>query len=353
MGGENRPTRVDVNSTSTPRAGMTSSVLSGARRQNFYALVDALYRADGCNAALSLATEPGDEKVRFSADPSIAFPGRDVVKVTQNDRGQYEVTVAFLGLHGSQGPLPGYYLEQIAQESAQGEVGLAAFLDLFSHRLIQFTWHIWRKYRWHICFRNGGTDEFTQRMYALVGLGSQSLRDRLAINHSAMLAYAGVLAGPGRSPEIICDLVCHCFDLEEVTLHNWQLRKVDILPDEQNRLGSCLQRDWEQKPRSVLGRNFTLGSQIPDISGKFLLRIRGLSRERFLSFLPNGESFLPLTTFVSFALRDQFAWDLSLEMAPGQIGGMKLGDERTCRLGWTTFAGQPEERPGVTIRVRA
>lgn len=354
MDGQNRPARADVNRHAADAPERTFSMDGiNVRRHNFFALVDAIYRITGKHSDISLATDPDEEVVRFEADTSLAFPGSDVVRITQNDSGQYVVTVAFSGLHGSQSPLPGFYLDQIAWESTQGESGMADFLDLFSHRLIQFIWHIWRKYRWYICFNNGGTDEFTQRMYALVGLGSQSLRDRLVINHSKMLAYTGVLAGPGRSPEIICDLVSHCFDLEDVTLQRWQLRKVDIRPSQQNRLGGFLQRDWRRLPRSVLGQNFTLGNQVLDRSGKFLLRIRGLSRERFLTFLPNGESFLPLTMFVAFILRDQFAWDLRLEMAPKQIGGMTLGDERTSRLGWTTFVGQPETCPGVTIKVRA
>ncbi len=120
---------------------------------------------------------------------------------------------------------------------------------MFSHRLTQFVWHIWRKYRYHISFRNGGVDAFSQRMYSLVGLGHRQLRDKLAINHSKMLAYSGILANPGRSPEIICGLVSHCFDLSEVTLQNWQRRKVDIEPDQQIVWGAILlkmAKNWRE-----------------------------------------------------------------------------------------------------------
>ncbi len=72
---------------------------------------------------------------------------------------------------------------------------------MFSHRLTQFVWHIWRKYRYHISFRNGGVDAFSQRMYSLVGLGHRQLRDKLAINHSKMLAYSGS-GKSGTIPEI-------------------------------------------------------------------------------------------------------------------------------------------------------
>ncbi|NHW68617.1 type VI secretion system baseplate subunit TssF [Escherichia coli] len=232
-------------------------------------------------------------------------------------------------------------------------VSVGDFLDMFSHRLTQFVWHIWRKYRYHISFRNGGVDAFSQRMYSLVGLGHRQLRDKLAINHSKMLAYSGILANPGRSPEIICGLVSHCFDLSEVTLQNWQRRKVDIEPDQQNSLGSYSLKNGEKLAgRSVLG-NFVLGTRVPDLSGKFQLSITSLTRKQFLSFLPSGENFLPLTMFVSFILRDQLAWDLHLGLAPEQVGAMRLGDNKSALLGWTSFLGTPEERPSVTIRVRS
>lgn len=147
-----------------------------------------------------------------------------------------------------------------------------------------------------------------------MGLGHRQLRDSLPVNHSKMLAYAGILANPGRSPEIVCTLVAHCFDLNlsDVTLQNWQRRMVDIEPDQQNSLGCYTIKNGEKLAgRSVLG-NFVLGTRVPDLSGKFQLSINHLSRKQFLSFLPSGENFLPLAMFVSFVLRDQLAWDLHL-----------------------------------------
>ena len=103
--------------------------------------------------------------------------------------------------------------------------------------------------------------------------------------------------------------------------------KSPIDPAHQNRLGV---RNPKGKTaghipgRSILGVNFTLGARVPDRSGKFLLQIGGLSRERYLSFLPDGENHLPLTMFLSFILRDQFAWDLRLCLALQQAKGMRL-----------------------------
>jgi hypothetical protein len=128
---------------------------------NFYVLMEALYRRYGEPAQEpSLRTEPAQEVALFKSDPSIAFPGSELTSLIRNDAGQFTLTTKFLGFSGSQSPLPGYYLDRMARESAQNEEGLAAFLDLFSHRWTQFAYHAWRKYRYYICFRNGGTDGF-------------------------------------------------------------------------------------------------------------------------------------------------------------------------------------------------
>ncbi len=118
-----------------------------------------------------------------------------------------------------------------------------------------------------------------------------------------------------------------------MTLQNWQRRKVDIEPDQQNSLGSYSLKNGEKLAgRSVLG-NFVLGTRVPDLSGKFQLSITSLTRKQFLSFLPSGENFLPLTMFVSFILRDQLARDLHLGLAPEQVGAMRPGDNKKCAAG--------------------
>lgn len=154
---------------------------------------------------------------------------------------------------------------------------------------------------------------------------------------------------------MVCNLVSHCFDLSDVSIESWQLRKVAIDPAQQNRLGV---RNSKRKTagyvpgRSVIGVNFTLGARVPDRSGKFLLRLGNLSMARYLSFLPEGENHQALTMFISFLLRDQFAWDLRLDLAPDQAKGMRLGDRSRSCIGRTAFIGQPKMPPSVTLHIR-
>ncbi|WP_323839540.1 type VI secretion system baseplate subunit TssG [Photorhabdus africana] len=347
MAGTNRSTSVDVtdNNSSAKRSLDVS-------KYDFYQLVELLNQLAVAWEKTGQTNRPDREAICFTSSASLAFPTRDIVSVKRTKQGRFHVEVSFLGLHGSQSPMPGYYLDSLAWEDAQDENRLTDFLNVFNHRSIVMLHQIWRKYRYYICFDKDGQDDFSQRMFSLVGLGSRVNRTHLKINHSKMLAYAGLLANPGRSPEVICSLVSHCFDLPDVTVHGWQLRKVAIPSSQQNRLGEKLTIDGDKNTEmSVLGENFTIGSWIKNYNSKFMLCINDLSRERFLSFLPDGKNFLPLVMFICFVLRDQLAWDLRLGLAENQAGGMVLGTKLNNNLGWTSFLGEPEKKPFITISV--
>src|SRR5690606_20987072 len=211
-----------------------------------------------------------------------------IVSLRQDDSGLHHLEVAFLGLHGSQSPMPGYYLDELAWEYAWQEPRLGLFLDFFHHRLLTLLHRIWRKYRYHVRFQDDGRDGFSRQMFALVGLGNEAVRDSLPVNRAKMLSYAGMLASPSRSPEVISGLVMHCFDLESVEVDDWQMRKVAVCEEQQNRLGQS---------GVALGQDFISGERVNDCAGKFVLKINNLSFRAFLRFLPDGDQHQPLVRF--------------------------------------------------------
>jgi len=151
------------------------------------------------------------------------------------------------------------------------------------------------------------------------------------------------MAGRSRSPEVVSGIVGHCFDLDDVSIEQWVLRKVAIAGDQQTRLGQS---------NATLGSDTLVGSQIRDRSGKFILRIRNLSRQRFADFLPNGQDHQRLVKLVEFATREQLAYDLELQMRAQDIHPIQLGQD--VRLGWNSFV-TPEKsrrRPAVRIQIR-
>ncbi len=312
------------------------------RNYDFFQLVELLCRSEGQDIEQLENRLPENEKIRYTASASLGFPASDIVSVSKSDRG-YDVEVAFLGLQGAQSPLPGYYLENLACQYMHDEGGLGNFLNFFNHRLLMLLHRAWRKYRYYVRYRPQGADRFSHNMFSLLGLGSDALRESVSINHSKMLAYSGLLAAPGRSSKVVAGLIAHCFDLNNVEILAWQYRRVAIASQQQNRLGAA-----NMSP----GVDFVIGEFVPDISSKYVLKINELSYSLFLRFLPNGDLFSSLTTVMSFIMREQFAWDLELNLARNQSEKTCLGRGKGCLLGWTTFLAPLPQELKVTLCVQ-
>lgn len=319
-------------------------VLGNARRYSFFQLVDLIHRHHGDDLERG-QDQPSQERIRYSATAGLGFPGSDVLSalLPEHEHAPYQMEISFLGLHGSQSPLPGYYLEDLAWESGQNLGVRRHFLDFFNHRLVTLFHRSWRKYRYYVRFQPGATDGFSEHLFALTGLGDSRLRDATPINWSKMLAYAGLMAGRSRSPEVVSGIVAHCFDLDEVAIEQWVLRKVAIPQDQQTRLGQA---------NAELGESTLMGAAIRDRSGKFVLRLSGLTKQRFADFLPNGCDHHRLLKLVEFTTREPLAYDLELVMQRPEVQPMQLGQD--VRLGWNTFVDPDtqKEPAGVRIQIR-
>lgn len=320
-------------------------VLGNARRYNFFQLVDLIHRHHGDDLERAQDEQPQQERIRFSASAGLGFPGSDVVSAMspEHEHAPYQMEVSFLGLHGSQSPLPGYYLEDMAWEAGQNLGVRRHFLDFFNHRLVTLFHRAWRKYRYYVRFQPEASDGFSDHIFALVGLGDPQLRKATPVNWSKMLAYAGLMAGRSRSPEVVSGIIGHCFDLDSVEIEQWVLRRVGIPADQQTRLGFA---------NCSLGQDTLVGAGIRDRSGKFILRIRNLDRQRFADFLPNGQDHERLVKLVEFVTREQLAYDLELQMRERDVKPMRIGAD--VRLGWNSFVTpeKAKEHPVVRIQIR-
>lgn len=316
-------------------------VIQGARRYEFYQLVELLHRHHGDDLEQRHGgSVPSFQRVRYNASASLGFPSSDVLALRESQEGQYEMQVSFLGLQGSQSPLPGYYLETLAHSAAHKEGAAGDFLDFFNHRLLTLAHRNWRKYRHYVRYQDDAKDGFSAAIFALVGLADSDLRVETPINWSKMLAYAGLLAGRSRSPDVVCGIVGHCFDLASVEIDEWVMRWVEIPADQRSRTGMA---------GMTLGEDMVAGERVADVKGKFALCLRGLSLARFRDFLPDGEEHKPLRTLVSFVLREPLAYDLELELLESEVKPMRLGDAGSCQLGWTTFV-DPESDDSTARR---
>lgn len=280
--------------------------------------------------------------LEFQANPSLGFPGSDVDRVEFfEEHGQIRARMRFnlIGLVGSGSPLPAFYGEQALGDSDDGNP-TRNFLDLFHDRLQRLMLPIWKKYRYRTSFRAGALDPFSAQLFSLIGLGGEEIRCAKELNWKRLLPYLGLLSLRAHSAALIEAVLRYYFKHAELNIEQCIERRVEILDEQRNRLGAA---------NSALGEDLVLGESVCDRSGKFRIHIRELDWQRFHEFLPIGLGYQPLCALVRFTLRDPLDYDIRLVLRQEEIRELRIGDENTCRLGWTSWLGRENADGVVTL----
>ncbi len=324
----------DKNRTATP--ALISELLRNPQQFTFYQAVRLLLADSVDSRQQDLSCPANEEQVRFRPHASFGFPSSDVQSIDKqlvehDGQPPYRMTINFSGLYGSVSPLPAFYTEELLAGNRE-ESNQRDFFDLFHHRIIALIYYSWEKYRYYLQFQPGGTDRFSQWIYALVGLGGREQRDGLDLDWERLLAYIGLLSM--RS--------CSAPTLSRIISHYFLGLPVNIL--------ECIER-WvviDQQQHALLGENCnslgidcTIGERVRDRSGKFRVSIGPLNFSDFRKYLPDGANYRSLHDLVRFSLKDQLDFDISLKLLEDEIPALNLSSSNPCRLGWSTWLGEP------------
>ncbi|HBN9879262.1 TPA: type VI secretion system baseplate subunit TssG [Pseudomonas aeruginosa] len=325
---------------------LTGLMLAEARNYDFFRLMDQLHRIHADNLEQRDRLRPVHQRVRLSTHAGLSFPASDVADAARLPDGassDYLVQTNFFGLHGTDSPLPGYYLDRLAYEAGQGTGIRPAFLDFVNHRVLTLLHHAWRKYRYFVRFQHDAQDQFSKYVFALIGLGDNDLRGETPIAWSRLLSFAGLVAGRGRSPTMVAGIIAHCFDLRSVRIRQFEHRYTSVPTDQRNAVG---------RRNCTLARDFVLGRRARTIQSKFTISITGLSQARFRDFLPTGADHPRLCKLVEFLLRDPHAYDLELGLRRDEVKPLNIARDQGSHLGWTSFLRQPGRRPPPLVRIK-
>ena len=299
---------------------------------HFPVLVERLWRELGMDPELN--PDPQQAPIQFRVSAGLGFAPGEVVACRRHPTPCVEVP--FLGLQGSQSPLPGYYLDALAWRQLQQQNQLAEFLDLLHQRWLTLLHRIWRKYRYELRARPGGSDCLSRCLLALSGPPPQG------ISPEQWLSGVSSLTAAGQSAAALSSIIRYCFGYPLVTIHPWQRRRVPLSPEQQNRLGGR---------QTTLGESLLLGASVADCAGKFRLQLQQLTLAQFLPLLPNGRSLVRLRRLIAQRLQHGLVWDLQLELAPGEAPRWRLGSTPRVRLGQSCFLGHAPDIPQLVFSV--
>ena len=280
------------------------------------------------------------EALRLRPDRGLTFSPADVreagpLPAKEDEQGEirrfdregeiYQVVVNFMGLYGFSTPSPIYLTELI--NSPEIDSGpLKEWLDLFNHRLISFYYRAWQKYRYPYRYEAGARDEVSAHILSFIGLRDPSVQDLTHLPIARLVRYVGLLAPRTRPLIGLRLLLADYFQIDSVRIKPWILRWVPVAAEQQNRIGFA---------NSSLGQDMVLGSESPDRSGKFRVRMGPLAYEQYRSFLPDTERFRQLSALVHLWVGDRFDFDFEFILRREDIPEARMGGGEGAQLGWT------------------
>jgi type VI secretion system protein ImpH len=296
-------------------------------------LLEALQRQVGA----SFSREENSQTIRFQSRVNFNFPASEVQDISL-DSDVTRVAVNFLGLAGATGPLPAPYAEMVLEALARKDHGAVDFLDIFNNRLV---WLLYRARQAHhpvMTARAPHEGQVAKYLFSLIGLGQNSLRDRLKIPDRSLLHYSGLLANRVRSAAGLERLLSDYFDVQ-VNVNQFRGVWRELETAQQTRLG-------DGGSNQCLGGGIVLGRRVWDQSGGLSITFGPLDRERFTAFLPKRSASRALCELARFYVGLDYEIQIRLLLKPADVPQSALGKARLGYTSWLlrhAYAGESAE----------
>lgn len=299
---------------------------------DFFQAVRLLERFRPERTSVGQFAHPDTEVARFGTHASLAFPASQIQEADWPEDAPVRMMVNFMGLTGPEGVLPNPYTSLIIERLRASDFSLRDFLDIFNHRMISLFYRAWRKYRFDVAYEQDERDRFSRHLLSLIGLGTDGMRDRLAVSDDTLIYYAGLLAQRPRSAQALQQILSDYFEVP-VAIEQFSGGWYRLDPETQCRLSE------ENNNSEELGFGAVAGDEMWNQQSRVQIMLGPLSLERYADFLPNGKSFEPLRAWIKFFSNDEWDFELRLILEREQVPACTLGADGLSgpQLGWVSW----------------
>ncbi|CAM2065651.1 type VI secretion system baseplate subunit TssG [Sulfidibacter corallicola] len=303
------------------------SLAEAAEHCEFLQLVRLLERARPHCRPLAEGVEPEREAVRFKAATGLAFPGREIDRLTFGDTPEEPPTLwcRHPVLTGQFGPLPQMFTEWIMEQEANGDRAASDFLDIFHHRLIALYVRIHKAFMPALSTVDSGEARLSGHLASLLGLVVGTDDARRGPGDRAYLALAGLLLDRNPNPVNLRALVAAFFGISA--------RVVPFRGRWESLESGTTARLSGIGEGATLDGTTALGGRAWIADGAFDLVLGPLTPARAGDFLPDGSAFDDLCDLVRRFTGPSLDFQIVVHVAAEPTKGAPLGSDR-ARLGW-------------------
>ncbi|HEY1996362.1 type VI secretion system baseplate subunit TssG [Paraburkholderia sp.] len=332
---------------------LVEALLARAPKMNFMQLCQLLEVRVPERPGFGTRDTPEHEPVRFRPRARVGFPAGEIASVEFDEDGATygpdappTVRTTFMGLYGVDAAMPSHMIDDIVLRT-EGHEALEAFLDQFNHRIATLLYRAWKKYRYPVGFRPGGTDAHSRKLLSLAGFGWGEKPARAGLPDSRVLALLGLLIQRTRTPEGLAGVVA-------LAVPGVDVRVDEFFPTHKGAgkpqpLTSKANVDGVrgEDPRRGLASGYVLGTRLAYRSRAARVTLRPASAEQAHDLLPGASLHRELMAFIRLyagTKADVFLrMEVSSRIAPAPIiGAVHEGPQP--RLGWTTILPSDAER---------
>jgi type VI secretion system protein ImpH len=311
----------------------------------FFQAVQLLHRLNPNATPIGGLGPPSQEPVRFKVSPSLIFAASDVESIVPRDpdskKSYATLTARFLGLTGASSPLANNMVEEVLRDAIDGDGVLAAFYDIFHHRVLSLYFRAWKKYRFSAGFRTDGRDAFTQRALAFVGVDPGGVPSRDALPPATLLAMAPLLSQRTRSARTLHIALERLLPNVGIHVESFVERFVMISPEQRVKLAL---------ENTTLCENFTIGRRVYDRSGRFRVCVGPVDYQDFEELMPGGPHYPTIRKVIEQFSRGILEAELEVTLKEEESPRFQLGNRRGALLGTTTQLLTERKKP-MKVRV--
>jgi type VI secretion system protein ImpH len=290
-------------------------------------------------AQLGSGARPAEEPARLVAEQGLAFAASPIRRIVRTATAR--VGIAFLGLTGPMGVLPQFYSEVVHQAVRQRNRAMAAFLDLFNHRLAALFLRASGKYRLPVVVQRNaaagpGDDPVTGALFAITGHGTAALRRRMTLNDEVLLYYAGLFSLRNR-PACGLESLLRDYLGTGVAVEQFSGRWTPLAKDEQTRLP----RAGEAPAFCRLGIDTVAGGRVWDVQGHFRIVIGPMDYEQMLALAPDAPALRCLVDLVRAYAGPDLGFDVQIVLKRDCVPDLRFDPAMgpgAPRLGWNSWA---------------
>ena len=293
-------------------------------RVHFFQAVRLLQKMEPELKPVGYFVTPQGETIRFSARTSLAFPPSEIFALRNIENGQTAMTVEFMGLCAAISVMPVPYTEFLLSRTRQKDFVMEDFLNIFNHRMISFFYRGWEKYRFFVEYERTGEDKLSTRLFDLIGLGTEGMRNRGGLPDHAYLNYVALLARHVRTAGSLQQILEDYFG---VSVHIQQFAGAwrKLSPENQtcfNGFGGASER---------LGVGVVAGDEVWDHHGRIRISIGPMRFEQYLKFLPGKDAYHELVAWLKFYSNGSYETEVQLVLAREDAPPCELGSRAETR----------------------